>query len=108
MPHRHRHTRAVGAAAAATAALLVAGLSGSASAGTAPADSAPTAAETLRTDAAPPALLRAMERDLGLDRRQAERRLVNEADAGAVAGRLRAALGADFAARGCGAPSPAR
>ncbi|MFC8869118.1 carbohydrate-binding protein [Streptomyces sp. NPDC057148] len=97
MPHRHRHTRAVGAAAVAAAALLVAGLSGSASAGTAPADSAPTAAETLRTDAAPPALLRAMERDLGLDRQQAERRLANEADAGATAGRLRAALGADYA-----------
>ncbi|MFE9054888.1 carbohydrate-binding protein [Streptomyces mutabilis] len=97
IPHRHRHTRAVGAAVAATAALLVAGLSGSASAGTAPDATAPTAAETLRTDAAPPALLRAMERDLGLDRRQAERRLANEADAGAVAGRLRAALGDDFA-----------
>ncbi|MFE9772392.1 carbohydrate-binding protein [Streptomyces sp. NPDC005931] len=38
-----------------------------------------------------------MERDLGLDREQAERRLVNEAEAGAVAGRLRAALGSDFA-----------
>ncbi|PRH77877.1 serine protease [Streptomyces solincola] len=96
MPHRHRHIRAVGAAAATTAALLVTGLSGSASAEP-PAASAPTAAETLRTDAAPPALLRAMERDLGLDRRQAERRLANEAEAGATAGRLRAALGADFA-----------
>ncbi|MFI8486923.1 alpha-lytic protease prodomain-containing protein [Streptomyces rubrogriseus] len=97
MPHRHRHHRAVGAAVAATAALLVAGLSGSASAGTAPAGSAPTAAETLRTDAAPPALLKAMQRDLGLDAQQAERRLVNEAEAGATAGRLRAALGGDFA-----------
>ncbi|MES4832095.1 S1 family peptidase, partial [Streptomyces anthocyanicus] len=97
MPHRHRHHRAVGASVAATAALLVAGLSGSASAGTAPAGSAPTAAETLRTDAAPPALLKAMQRDLGIDRRQAERRLVNEAEAGATAGRLRAALGGDFA-----------
>ncbi|MGW8063605.1 trypsin-like serine protease [Streptomyces ziwulingensis] len=97
MPHRHRPTRAVGAAAAATAALLVAGLSGSASAGTAPAGTAPTAAGALRTDAAPPALLRAVERDLGLDRQQAERRLDNEAEAGAAAGRLRAALGGDFA-----------
>lgn len=97
MPHRHRQTRAVGAAVAATAALLVAGLSGSASAGTAPSPAAPTAAESLRADAAPPALLRAMERDLGLDREQAERRLVNEAEAGAVAGRLRADLGGDFA-----------
>ncbi|OKK11080.1 serine protease [Streptomyces sp. CB02400] len=83
----------MGAAAAATAALLVAGLSGSASAE--PTTSA--AAQALRTDAAPPALLKAMERDLGLDRAQAERRLANEAEAGATAGRLRAALGADFA-----------
>ncbi|MEU3104404.1 carbohydrate-binding protein [Streptomyces griseoflavus] len=95
MPHRRlsRRTRAVGAAVAATAALLGAGLSGSASAGPA----APSAARTLHTDAAPPALLSAMERDLGLDRAQAERRLANEAEAGATAGRLRAALGADFA-----------
>ncbi|MDG9727609.1 MULTISPECIES: carbohydrate-binding protein [unclassified Streptomyces] len=97
MPHRYRHSRAMGAAVAATAALLVAGLSGSASAGTAPAGSAPTAAETLRTDAAPVALLSAMQRDLGLDRQQAERRLVNEAEAGATAARLRAALGGDYA-----------
>ncbi|MEU3730248.1 carbohydrate-binding protein [Streptomyces sp. NPDC033538] len=97
MPHRYRHGRAMGAAVAATAALLVAGLSGSASAGTAPAGSAPTAAETLRTDAAPVALLSAMQRDLGLDRQQAERRLVNEAEAGATAARLRAALGGDYA-----------
>ncbi|MFF1273718.1 alpha-lytic protease prodomain-containing protein [Streptomyces marokkonensis] len=99
MPHRHlpRHARAAAAAVAATAALLVAGLSGSASAGPAAPPAGPSAAETLRTDAAPPALLKAMERDLGLDRRQAERRLVNEAEAGATAGRLRAALGSDFA-----------
>jgi streptogrisin C len=72
----------------------VAGLSGTAGAdGAAP----PTAAASLRTADAPPALLRAMQRDLGLDRDQAERRLVNEAEAGAAAGRLRAALGADFA-----------
>ncbi|MER7716788.1 alpha-lytic protease prodomain-containing protein [Streptomyces flaveolus] len=96
---RHTRARAAGAALAATAALLVAGLSGSASAGAAEAaqPSAPSAAQTLRTDAAPPALLHAMQRDLGLDRQQAERRLVNEAEAGAVAGRLRAALGSDFA-----------
>ncbi|MFG3658099.1 alpha-lytic protease prodomain-containing protein [Streptomyces sp. NPDC047706] len=110
MLQRHTRARAAGAAVAATAALLVAGLSGSASAGAAvppvpsappapaaPAAPAPSAAETLRTDAAPPALLRAMARDLGLDRRQAERRLANEAEAGSTAGRLRAALGGDFA-----------
>ncbi|MEV8595699.1 alpha-lytic protease prodomain-containing protein [Streptomyces sp. NPDC052012] len=97
----HRHTRApaaLGAAAVATAALLVAGLSGSASAGSAATDHARTpAADALRTDTAPPGLLTAMARDLGVDRAQAERRLVNEAEAGATAGRLRLALGADFA-----------
>ncbi|MGW0813412.1 carbohydrate-binding protein [Streptomyces viridiviolaceus] len=99
MLQRHTRARAVGAALAATAALLVAGLGGSASAGPAAAapPAAPSAAETLRTDAAPPALLGAMQRDLGLDRRQARQRLVNEADAGATAGRLRASLGGDFA-----------
>ncbi|MER7495148.1 alpha-lytic protease prodomain-containing protein [Streptomyces pharetrae] len=95
MLRRHIRARATGAAVVATAALLVAGLSGSASAG--PAAATTSAAQTLRTDAAPPALLRAMERDLGLDRRQAERRLANEAEAGATAGRLGAALGGDFA-----------
>ncbi|MFD0316710.1 carbohydrate-binding protein [Streptomyces flavalbus] len=99
MPPRSRHTRAVCAAAAATGALLLTGLTGgSASAGTAPtAPTAPTAAETLRTDQAPPALLRAMQRDLGLTADQARHRLANEADAGATAGRLRVALGADYA-----------
>ncbi|MEV8554740.1 alpha-lytic protease prodomain-containing protein [Streptomyces glaucescens] len=95
MLRRHIRARAAGAAVVATAALLVAGLSGSASAG--PAAATTSAAQTLRTDAAPSALLRAMERDLGLDRRQAERRLANEAEAGATAGRLGAALGGDFA-----------
>ncbi|MEU3658580.1 alpha-lytic protease prodomain-containing protein [Streptomyces sp. NPDC032940] len=96
---RHTRARAAGAALAAAAALLVAGLSGSASARAAEAaePAAPSAAQTLRTDAAPPALLNALQRDLGLDRGQAERRLANEAEAGAVAGRLRAALGTDYA-----------
>ncbi|MFG2930858.1 trypsin-like serine protease [Streptomyces achromogenes] len=92
-----RHLRAACAAAAAAGALLAAGLSGSASAQPAASPAQPTAARTLRTDAAPPALLGALQRDLGLDRRQAERRLANEAEAGATAGRLRAALGTDFA-----------
>ncbi|WP_030749009.1 alpha-lytic protease prodomain-containing protein [Streptomyces sp. NRRL S-31] len=92
-----RHLRAACAAAAAAGALLVAGLSGSASAQPTASPAAPTAARTLRTSDAPPALLGALRRDLGLDRRQAERRLANEAEAGATAGRLRAALGADFA-----------
>ncbi|MFE1442627.1 alpha-lytic protease prodomain-containing protein [Streptomyces sp. NPDC058739] len=91
-----RHARALCAATAAAGALLVAGLSGTASAG-ADAAAPSRAAATLRTADAPPALLRAMQRDLGLDRGQAERRLANEAEAGATAGVLRAALGTDFA-----------
>ncbi|MFF5884709.1 carbohydrate-binding protein [Streptomyces sp. NPDC012589] len=97
---RHPRAGAAGAALAATAALLVAGLSGSANAGTTPdarSGDAPSAADTLRIDAAPPALLKSMERDLGIDRKQAERRLANEAEAGATAGRLSLALGTDFA-----------
>ncbi|WP_381559315.1 trypsin-like serine protease [Streptomyces eurythermus] len=92
-----RHLRAACAAAAAAGALLAAGLSGSASAQPSASPAQPTAARTLRTDAAPPALLGALRRDLGLDRRQAERRLANEAEAGATAGRLGVALGTDFA-----------
>ncbi|WP_112465399.1 alpha-lytic protease prodomain-containing protein [Streptomyces triticisoli] len=97
-----RHTRAVCAALAATGALLLTGLSGSANAGTAPVPAptgphGPSAAQTLRTADTSPAVLHAMRRDLGLDRQQAERRLANEAEAGATAGRLRGALGADFA-----------
>ncbi|MFF8591436.1 carbohydrate-binding protein [Streptomyces sp. NPDC015220] len=102
----HRHTRAACAAAAATGALVLAGLSGTASAGTTASGttgaarsgaSAPSAAETLRTADTSAAVLHAMQRDLGIDRQQAERRLSNEAAAGATAGRLRNALGADFA-----------
>ncbi|QKW28929.1 alpha-lytic protease prodomain-containing protein [Streptomyces seoulensis] len=98
-------TGAALAAAAVTGALVLTGLNGTASAGTVPGAapaaqpraSAPTAAETLRTADTSAAVLHAMQRDLGIDRRQAERRLSNEAAAGATAGRLRAALGADFA-----------
>ncbi|MEV6959064.1 carbohydrate-binding protein [Streptomyces sp. NPDC051207] len=94
-----RHSRALCAALAATGALLFTGLSdtGAAAATDTPSASPASAAQTLRTADAPPALLHAMQRDLGLDRRQAQRRLANEAEAGATAGRLRAALGADFA-----------
>ncbi|MFE4419463.1 alpha-lytic protease prodomain-containing protein [Streptomyces sp. NPDC056817] len=96
-----RHTRAVCAAMAATGALLLTGLSGTASAGTAassaPPPHGPTAAQTLRTADTSAAVLHAMRRDLGLDRAQAERRLANEAEAGATAGRLRGALGAGYA-----------
>ncbi|WP_448318898.1 S1 family peptidase, partial [Streptomyces sp. CO7] len=58
---------------------------------------APSAAETLRVDRAPAGLLQALRRDLGLTAEQAERRLANEAEAGATLGRLRLALGADHA-----------
>ncbi|WP_309052566.1 carbohydrate-binding protein [Streptomyces sp.] len=55
------------------------------------------AARTLGADAAPPELLRAMERDLGLTRTQALSRLAHEAEAGATAARLRQSLGSAFA-----------
>ncbi|MFI6939240.1 carbohydrate-binding protein [Streptomyces sp. NPDC050418] len=100
MLQRPTRARAAGAALAAAAALITAGLGNSASATTAasPAPAAPpSAAQTLRTADAPPALLRAMQRDLGLSAQQAERRLANEAEAAATAGRLRLALGGDFA-----------
>lgn len=94
----HRQAAACCAALAATGSLLVAGLSGSASASGGAEVARPlSAVQTLRTADAPPALLHAMERDLGLNQRQARHRLANEAEAGATAGRLRADLGADFA-----------
>ncbi|GHE54531.1 hypothetical protein GCM10014715_04410 [Streptomyces spiralis] len=97
-----RHTRAACAAVVATGALVLTGLSGTANAGTGAPDTqagpaAQSAARTLHTADTPAAVLRAMQRDLGIDRRQAEQRLANEAEAGATAGRLRGALGADFA-----------
>ncbi|MEU0597693.1 alpha-lytic protease prodomain-containing protein [Streptomyces sp. NPDC006393] len=97
-----RHTRAACAAVVATGALVLTGLSGTANAGTgAPGaqagPAAQSAARTMRTADTPAAVLHAMQRDLGIDRQQAEQRLANEAEAGATAGRLRGALGADFA-----------
>ncbi|MFD7994361.1 carbohydrate-binding protein [Streptomyces mexicanus] len=98
-----RHTRAACAALAATGALVLTGLTGSAPAqahdrpGAAAPHRAPSAAETLHTADTSAAVLHALQRDLGLDRRQAQTRLANEARAGATAGRLRAELGADFA-----------
>ncbi|MEU9706797.1 carbohydrate-binding protein [Streptomyces sp. NPDC047981] len=95
-----RHARAACTALAA-AGLVLAGLqAGSATAaqpspGTAP--SVRSAAETLGAAEAQPELLAAMGRDLGLTRAQAERRLVNEAEAGTAAARLRDRLGASFA-----------
>ncbi|MET9954330.1 carbohydrate-binding protein [Streptomyces sp. NPDC006339] len=87
----------------AAAALALAGLqAGSATAAppSAPPDPSArpaSAAAALRTDAAPPELLRAMERDLGLTRTQALTRLAHEAEAGATAARVRQALGGTYA-----------
>ncbi|KUM79145.1 alpha-lytic protease prodomain-containing protein [Streptomyces curacoi] len=55
------------------------------------------AAQTVGADRPPAALLRALERDLKLKPGQAAERLVNEAEAGVRAGRLRNALGQRFA-----------
>lgn len=88
-----RHARAACTALAA-AGLLLAG-TGGAIADSAPAT--PSAATTLRTADAPPELLAAMGRDLGLTPTQAEARLAHEAEAGATAARLRDRLGAAFA-----------
>ncbi|MEU9852461.1 carbohydrate-binding protein [Streptomyces sp. NPDC047974] len=95
-----RHARAACTALAA-AGMVLAGLqAGSATAaqpspGTAP--GAQSAARALGAAEAPPELLAAMGRDLGLTRAQAERRLVNEAEAGAAAARLRDRIGDSFA-----------
>lgn len=74
-------------------------LAGAATAATAapPPTPASTAAQTLGADRPPASVLRAMERDLKLKPGQAAERLVNEAEAGARAGRLRNALGKHFA-----------
>jgi streptogrisin C len=91
---------AAGAAALLAAGTLVlSGLVGTAAARpTVPSvPDAPSAAETLRVDEAPAGLLKALRRDLGLTAEQAERRLVNEAEAGATLGRLSLEVGADYA-----------
>ncbi|MEV8590429.1 carbohydrate-binding protein [Streptomyces sp. NPDC051180] len=97
-----RHARAACTALAA-AGLALAGLqAGAATAApqahdTAAAPAAGSAARTLGVAAAPPELLRAMGRDLGLTRAQALSRLAHEAEAGATAARLRQDLGPAFA-----------
>ncbi|MGW6911982.1 S1 family peptidase, partial [Streptomyces sp. NPDC054940] len=84
-----RHTAAGRRVALTALGTLV--LTGATSAATAAPPPAPasTAAQTLGADRPPAAVLRAMERDLNLKPGQAEERLVNEAEAGARAGRLR-------------------
>ncbi|MFD6873674.1 MULTISPECIES: carbohydrate-binding protein [unclassified Streptomyces] len=90
-----RHARTACTALAAAGLLLAA--TGGATAADAPSPPAASAAETLRTADAPPELLAAMQRDLGLTPTQARTRLAHEAEAGATAGRLRDRLGAAFA-----------
>ncbi|MFF7314272.1 carbohydrate-binding protein [Streptomyces sp. NPDC008137] len=95
----HRHT-VTGRRAALTAlgALVATGLPSAVAAEPAPpAGPLPSAAQTLGADRPSAPLLRALERDLGLTPAQASRRLVNEAEAGTRAGRLRNALGTRFA-----------
>lgn len=96
-PIHHRRAAAACAALAAAGALVLAGLPGTASAQADPASSSPSPAETAAVDRTSSEVLKAMQRDLGLTKAQAEARLVNEAEAGADAGALRLALGRDFA-----------
>ncbi|CAL9593271.1 carbohydrate-binding protein [Streptomyces sp. enrichment culture] len=93
----HRHAGAASAAAAAVGALVLTALPGAAATAPAPPATTPSAAVSMGADRTSPEVLAAMQRDLGLTAPQAQRRLVNEAEAGAVAGRLGAALGADYA-----------
>ncbi|MEU5524847.1 carbohydrate-binding protein [Streptomyces sp. NPDC093250] len=93
------HVRTVRRSAlTALGALVLAGLPSAAAADPTPASgAAPTASQTLGADRPSPHLLGALQRDLGLNEQQASERLVNEAEAGARAGRLRIALGERFA-----------
>ncbi|MER7111631.1 trypsin-like serine protease [Streptomyces sp. NPDC000229] len=93
----HRHATAACATLTAVGALVLAGSPGVVAAEAPAPPSAPSAAGTLGADKPSPALLDAMQRDLGLTREQAETRLKNEAEAGARAGRLRNTLGDRFA-----------
>ncbi|MGC9540575.1 alpha-lytic protease prodomain-containing protein [Streptomyces sp. UG1] len=84
------------AALTALGALVLTGVTTAATAAPPPAP-ASTAAQTLGADRPSAAVVRAMERDLKLKPGQAAERLVNEAEAGARAGRLRNSLGKRFA-----------
>ncbi|GAA2262852.1 alpha-lytic protease prodomain-containing protein [Streptomyces atrovirens] len=94
-----RHARAARRSAfTALGALVLAGLPYAAAADATPvAGPTPGAAQTLGADRPSPHLLSALRRDLKLDEAQASERLVNEAEAGSRAGRLRNALGDRFA-----------
>lgn len=91
----HRHAVSGRTALTVLGALVLAGLPAAAAAE--PAAPAPSAARTLGANAASPAVLRALERDLGLTAARVRTRLVNEAEAGTRAGRLQNALGKRFA-----------
>ncbi|MFD6431876.1 alpha-lytic protease prodomain-containing protein [Streptomyces venezuelae] len=99
LPTHHRRVAAACAAVTAAGALVFAGLPGAASASpSSPASSSRLSpAESAAVGKTSPGVLKAMQRDLGLTSAQAEARLVNEAEAGAVAGALQNALGRDFA-----------
>ncbi|MEV0981663.1 alpha-lytic protease prodomain-containing protein [Streptomyces sp. NPDC049915] len=94
-----RHTARTGRAAlVAAGALALAAVHPAAGATPPPAPGpVPSAAQTLGADRPSAAMLQALQRDLKLTSAQATTRLVNEAEAGTRAGRLRNALGAHFA-----------
>ncbi|XIE81434.1 carbohydrate-binding protein [Streptomyces sp. SBR177] len=95
-----RSVRAAGTVLAAAGLALAALQAAPATAHSPDVPAAPTvrnAADTLGTAAAPPELLRAMQRDLGLSRPQALARLAHEAEAGATAARVRQDIGGAFA-----------
>ncbi|MGV9891801.1 alpha-lytic protease prodomain-containing protein [Streptomyces sp. NPDC003395] len=94
-----RHPARTGRAAlVAIAALALAAVHPAADAAPPPAPGpVPSAAQTLGADRPSAAMLQALQRDLKLTPAQATARLVNEAEAGARAGRLRNTLGAHFA-----------
>ncbi|CAL9351176.1 hypothetical protein SUDANB145_00471 [Streptomyces sp. enrichment culture] len=97
MVGRHVTGRRRGALTA-LGALVLTAVPSAASAGPPPAPGPlPTAAQTLGADRPSAQVLRALERDLGLTAGQATARLVNEAEAGTRAGRLRTTLGTHFA-----------
>lgn len=90
-----RRAAAAAAATLAAGALVLAGLTSSASAG--PAErSAPDSPEAA-TASLSPGLLKAMSKDLDLTRDQAKTRIANESSASETAQRLRSALGASWA-----------
>lgn len=90
----HRRVMAVCSAAVAVGALVLTGLAGPATAGPAGSSTSATDRSAAQVD---PAVLDAMQRDLGLTAAQARARLVNESRAGGVAGQLRVSLGGSFA-----------